>query len=128
MKVTDLSIDTESALPVYAQLRDQIVQAIGRGALRPNVQLPTVREIAVHLRINPNTVNRAYIELEREGVLITARGRGTFVATGTRKADPEVRGARLREVARRALGEARALGFNSRELLKAVAAVDSKQK
>ena len=128
MKVTDLSIDSESALPVYAQLRDQIIQAIGRGALRPNVQLPTVREIAVHLRVNPNTVNRAYIELEREGVLITARGRGTFVATGTRRADPEVRRARLREVARRAVGEARALGFDPRELLKAIDTVDRKQK
>lgn len=120
MKVTDLSIDSESALPVYAQLRDQIIQAIGRGLLRPSVQLPTVREIAVHLRVNPNTVNRAYIELEREGVLITARGRGTFVAAGARRADPDVRRARLRDVARRALGEARAAGFDTRELLKAI--------
>lgn len=128
MKVTDLSVDYESALPVYAQLRDQIVQAIGRGSLRPNVQLPTVREIAVHLQVNPNTVNRAYIELEREGVLITARGRGTFVAAGTRKADPEVRRARLREVARRALNEARATGFDARELLRAITTIARKEK
>lgn len=128
MKATDLSVDSESALPVYAQLRDQIIQAIGRGALRPNVQLPTVREIAVHLQINPNTVNRAYIELEREGVLVTARGRGTFVATGTRRVDPEVRRARLREAARRALGEARAAGFDAPELLKAIASIARKEK
>jgi GntR family transcriptional regulator len=128
LKVTDLSVDSESALPVYAQLRDQIIQAIGRGALRPNVQLPTVREIAVHLQINPNTVNRAYIELEREGVLVTARGRGTFVATATRRIDPEVRRARLREAARRALGEARAAGFDARELLKAIASIARKEK
>ena len=128
MKVTDLSVDSESALPVYAQLRDQIIQAIGRGTLRPSVQLPTVREIAVHLQINPNTVNRAYIELEREGVLVTARGRGTFVATGARRIDPEVRRARLRETARRALGEARAAGFDARELLQAIASVARKEK
>ncbi len=128
MRVADFSIDMESALPVYAQLRDQIVHAIGRGALRPNVQLPTVREIAVHLRVNPNTVNRAYIELEREGVLVTARGRGTFVATGSRRANAEVRAGRLGDVARRALAEAKALGFGGRELLKAIATVNRKEK
>jgi GntR family transcriptional regulator len=128
LKVHDFSVDSESALPVYAQLRDQILQAIGRGTLTPNVQLPTVREIAVHLQINPNTVNRAYIELEREGVLITARGRGTFVATGKRRIDPELRRARLRETARRALGEARAAGFDADELVKAIAAVAKKGK
>jgi GntR family transcriptional regulator len=128
LKITDLSLDLESALPVYAQVRDQIVQAIGRGALRPNDQLPTVREIAIHLQINPNTVNRAYIELEREGLLITARGRGTFVASGTRRVNPEVRRARLRETARRALGEARAAGFDATELVKAIASIASKEK
>jgi GntR family transcriptional regulator len=127
LKVTDFSIDAESALPVYAQLRDQIVQAIGRGALRPNDQLPTVREIAVHLQINPNTVNRAYIELEREGALVTARGRGTFVATGTRRVNPEIRRARLREAARRALGEARAAGFDAGELVKAIVSIGRKE-
>lgn len=128
MRLTDLSIDPASALPVYAQLRDQIVQAIGRGALKPNAQLPTVREIAVHLQINPNTVNRAYIELEREGVLVTARGRGTFVAAGTRRADPEVRRARLRESARRALAEARAAGFDVSDLLRAISSISRKEK
>jgi GntR family transcriptional regulator len=128
MKPTDLSVDFTSALPVYAQIREQIIQAIGRGSLRPNMQLPTVREIAVHLEINPNTVNRAYIELEREGVLITARGRGTFVASGTRRADPEVRRARLREVARRALGEARAAGFDTPDLLRTISSLSRKEK
>jgi len=128
VKATDLWIDSESALPVYAQLRDQIVQAIGSGALKPSVQLPTVREIAVHLRVNPNTVNRAYIELEREGVLITARGRGTFVATGTRRAAPDVRAARLRDVARRCLHEAKALGFGAGELTKAIALAARKER
>jgi len=128
VKVSDLSIDAHSALPVYAQLRDQIIQAIGRGALRPNVQLPTVREIAIHLQINPNTVNRAYMELEREGVLITARGRGTFVGTGARRMEPEARRARLRDVARRSLAEAAAAGFDARELLRAITSVARKEK
>ena len=73
-------------------------------------------------------MNRAYIELEREGVLITARGRGTFVAAGTRRADPELRRARLREVARRALGEARATGFDADELLRAITTIARKDK
>ena len=105
---------------MYAQLRDQIVQAIGRGALQPAAQLPTVREVAVALRVNPNTVNRAYIELEREGVLITARGRGTFVADGARRAAPSVRQVRLREIAHRAVAESKAAGFDPSDLLKAI--------
>ena len=108
---------------MYAQLRDQILDAIGRGTLRPHAQLPTVREIAVHLSINPNTVNRAYMELERAGVLVTARGRGTFVADHARKPDQQLRRARLRDIATRAIGEARAAGFAAVELSDAIAAL-----
>src|SRR5580704_8573334 len=70
-------------IPIYVQLREQIREAIGRGRLAPGMQLPTMRQVAVQLKIDLNTVQRAYAELEREGVLTTVRGRGSFVASPT---------------------------------------------
>jgi GntR family transcriptional regulator len=128
LKASSLSVDFGSALPVYAQLCDQILHAIARGLLKPNDQLPTVREVAVQLRINPNTVNRAYTELEREGVLVTARSRGTFVSNGARRLDPQIRRARLADIARRAVVEARAAGFTEPDLVKAIASVTKREK
>src|SRR5512142_1437258 len=75
----DLRIQ-DNGVPIYVQLRDQILAAIGRGALGRGAQLPTMRQVAVALRIDLNTVQRAYAELEREGILTTTRGRGSFVA------------------------------------------------
>ena len=69
----------DNGIPIYVQLREQILAAIGRGALTPGAQLPTMRQVAVALRIDLNTVQRAYAELEREGILTTTRGRGSFV-------------------------------------------------
>lgn len=73
-------LDAHSGVPVYRQLIDQVQGAIAMGALRPGDQLPTVRLVAVDLAINPNTVMRAYRELEIRGVLDTQQGTGTFVA------------------------------------------------
>ena len=70
----------DNGIPIYVQLREQILAAIGRGTLAPGAQLPTMRQVAVALRIDLNTVQRAYAELEREGILTTTRGRGSFVA------------------------------------------------
>jgi GntR family transcriptional regulator len=128
LKVSSLSVDFGSALPVYAQLRDQILHAVARGLLKPNDQLPTVREVAVHLQINPNTVNRAYMELEREGVLVTARSRGTFVSNGARRLDPQLRRARLADIARRAIVESWTAGFTGPDLIKAIASATRRKK
>ena len=116
-------VDPGGAAPVYVQLREQILHAMSRGQIKPGDQLPTVREVAVRLTINPNTVNRAYAELEREGLLETRRGRGTFVAERGRKSDAAAQAARIKDIARRALGEARTFGFGSDELLKSIARV-----
>ena len=70
----------DNGIPIYVQLRDQILAAIGRGSLARGAQLPTMRQVAVALSIDLNTVQRAYAELERQGVLTTVRGRGSFVA------------------------------------------------
>jgi len=70
----------DNGVPIYVQLREQLLAAIGRGDLKPGAQLPTMRQVAVTLRIDLNTVQRAYGELERENILTTVRGRGSFVA------------------------------------------------
>jgi GntR family transcriptional regulator len=77
------AIDTRSGVPLYRQIIEQVKFAIARGKLEPGDRLPTVRQLAVDLSINPNTVIRAYRELEIEGVLDTQQGSGTFVSTRT---------------------------------------------
>src|SRR5258705_4409869 len=69
----------DNGVPIYVQLREQILALIGRGLLKPGAQVPTMRQVAVALKIDLNTVQRAYAELEREGVLARQRGVGTFV-------------------------------------------------
>ncbi|RPH77510.1 MAG: GntR family transcriptional regulator, partial [Candidatus Rokuibacteriota bacterium] len=76
-----------SGVPVYRQIIDQILGGIASGALEPGQQLPTVRQLAVDLAINPNTVVRAYRELEIRGVLATQQGIGTFITRETVQPD-----------------------------------------
>lgn len=116
MQTQQLIVDDVSPVPVYAQLCEQLMAAVARGALRRGEQLPSVRDVAATLGINPNTVNRAYAELEREGVLETRRGRGTFVAASPRGSAV----ARLTEIAKRFVARARALGYDGSQILGAV--------
>lgn len=73
-------LDDGTGVPAYRQIMDQVAAALARGGLKPGDQLPTVRQLAVDLSINPNTVIRAYRELEIRGVLETQQGTGTFIA------------------------------------------------
>jgi GntR family transcriptional regulator len=77
--VLQITLDYTSGVPIYIQLKDAINTAIRTGAFHQGAQLPTVRQMAVELKINANTVSRAYMELEREGVIASQQGRGTFV-------------------------------------------------
>ena len=76
-----IQIDHQSGVPLYRQIIEQVEFAIAGGILNPGDQLPTVRQLAVSLSINPNTVIRAYREMEIKGVLDTQQGSGTFVGT-----------------------------------------------
>jgi GntR family transcriptional regulator len=96
------------------------LHAISRGELRPGDQLPTVREVAIELSINPNTVNRAYAELERDGVLTSHRGRGTFIIEPVASSGSPKKRDRLVDISRRALAECQAFGFTADELVSAV--------
>jgi GntR family transcriptional regulator len=75
------TVDPRSGVPLYLQLIEQVKRAIAVGALRPGEQLPTVKALALDLTVNPNTVARVYRELERDGVIDTSPGRGSFVRT-----------------------------------------------
>jgi GntR family transcriptional regulator len=107
------SIDPKDPTPLYAQLRREILVAVATGELRPGDQLPTVRQLAVELRVNANTVAKVYGELERAGALETRRGVGTFVSdTPGRAAPREERERQLAQLVDRFLGDAAALGFS----------------
>jgi GntR family transcriptional regulator len=80
----NFNVDPRSGVPLYTQLIDQVKRSIAVGALAPGERLPTVKQLAVDLTINPNTVARAYRDLERDGVIETSPGRGSFVREGDR--------------------------------------------
>jgi GntR family transcriptional regulator len=115
-----LSLDSHDPLPLYAQLERALKLAIATGSLAIGDRLPTVRQLAVDLQINANTVARVYAELERQGVLATRRGVGTFVLPPPAEASTASRAERhaeLRALAERFLAEATSRGFTPQELL-----------
>src|SRR5690554_2050775 len=79
-KKVRLFINPHSGTPVYRQLVDQLKRGVRGGILKPGEQLPTVRELALELTINPNTAARAYRELEAEGIITSIQGKGSFIA------------------------------------------------
>ncbi len=116
-----LQIDQKSGVPIYLQIKNQIKYQIVSGRLAVGEQLPTVRQLAVELTINPNTVARVYLDLEREGLLSTKQGKGTFVADRGAPIDHELeRQTRLRETILRLLAEAVESGFSPEEVRQAV--------
>jgi GntR family transcriptional regulator len=110
-------LDMATGVPAYRQVIDQILGAIASGTLRGGDQLPTVRQAAVDLSINPNTVVRAYRELEIRGVLTTQQGIGTFITTEPVRADEAVRQRQLDQLVSDVLARAGAVGVTADELL-----------
>jgi GntR family transcriptional regulator len=124
-----LTIDPRHHTPIHVQLEHGIRAAIAAGRVRPGDQLPTVRQLAVDLQINANTVARVYGHLERLGVLETHRGVGTFVAARP-PAPPTTRGHRdpdLRAIVRRCLDEATAKGFSTDDVVRQLKELAGKQ-
>jgi len=120
--VAVVTIDTRDPTPIYAQLERALRAAIATGRLAAGDQLPPVRQLAVDLRINANTVARVYAELERVGVLETRRGVGSFVTAATARAHPpREHDRRIRRFVTRMLAEADAAGFTYDELMYALA-------
>lgn len=111
------TLDLGSGVPAYRQIIDQILGAIAAGTLAGGEQLPTVRQLAVDLSINPNTVVRAYRELEIRGVLSTQQGIGTFVTLQPVQPDEATRQRHLDQIVSDALARAGAAGLSADDLV-----------
>jgi GntR family transcriptional regulator len=113
----EFRLDLRSGVPVYRQLIDQVTGGMAAGTLPAGHQLPTVRQVAVDLSINPNTVMRAYRELEIRGVLETQQGTGTFIGQQKVKRDEVERQRQLGQLVGEFVSRAGAAGFTIEELL-----------
>jgi GntR family transcriptional regulator len=112
-----------TGVPIYVQLREQFLRAMGQGLLRAGDQMPTMRQVAVHLRVDLNTVRHAYDELERLGALVLVRGRGSFVAEPPAPVEPAALQAQTDNLARQTLAAARAQGIDPAALCDRIAAL-----
>ena len=110
-------LDPASGVPVYRQLIDQVLGGLAAGSLAEGAQLPTVRQVAVDLEINPNTVQRAYRELEIRGVLETQQGTGTFVGRQKPQRNDGERRRQLGRMAGEVAARAGAAGFTVADLI-----------
>jgi GntR family transcriptional regulator len=116
----ELRLEQASEVPLYVQIKNQLRLLVDRKAIKPGEQLPTVRELALSLNVNANTISRVYTDLEREGYLSRRRGIGTFAVDRheTEPQDPPGRG-RLVETLR----QLRALGYSARQILEMTAEI-----
>jgi len=116
-QVFGFRLDLASGVPVYRQIIDQVLGGIASGNLEPGTQIPTVRQVAVDLAINPNTVVRAYRELEIRGVLETQQGTGTFISRQKIKRDDVERRRQLNQIVTEFVSRAGASGFTVADLM-----------
>jgi GntR family transcriptional regulator len=110
-------LDLQSGVPVYRQIIDQVRGGVASGSLAVGDQLPTVRQLAVDLSINPNTVVRAYRELDLGGLLETHQGTGTFISSQKMKNGEQERARQLNQIAADCIARAGAAGFTVDEVI-----------
>lgn len=116
-------LDLHTGVPVYRQIVDQVRGGVASGALSPGDQLPTVRQLAVDLEVNPNTVVRAYRELEYDGLIETHQGTGTFISDQKMPRASDERQRQLGQIVSDAIARAGAAGFTVRDLLEQLRSV-----
>jgi GntR family transcriptional regulator len=116
-----------TGVPIYVQLREQMLGAMGAGFLKPGDQMPTMRQVAVALRVDLNTVRHAYDDLEKMGAVRLERGRGTFVAEPPEPAHPDAQAQAADKLARQTLAQAKAAGVTPDLLLERIAALAAKK-
>jgi GntR family transcriptional regulator len=117
----DKEVDFESGVPIYMQIVDRIKQMIVSGQLQPGQQLPTMRQLAIDLRVNYNTVGRAYLMLDQEGIISTQQGRGTYVTTRLDETQIQrMRMDKLQGMVGQAIQDALALGYCRGEIERVV--------
>jgi GntR family transcriptional regulator len=114
-----MTIEPASFTPIYEQIKKEIKSRISLGALRPNEPLPSIRDLAGELVVNPNTVARAYRDLEHEGFIFTRKGKACFVAENSTALILSEKEKLLEEIFEKAIGEAEKFGFSAGEIKKA---------
>jgi GntR family transcriptional regulator len=112
-----ISLDLKSGVPIYRQIIDQVKSAIATGALGPGDRLPTVRQLSVDLSVNPNTVSRAYNELELTGLVETHMGSGTFIGDKRVERDEIEHRRMLDQICQELLARASSHGFTLDDVL-----------
>jgi GntR family transcriptional regulator len=113
-------LDASSGVPFYRQIIDQVLVAVGEGRLAPGAQLPTVRQLAVDLSINLNTVAKAYREMEIRGIVQTQQGTGTFVAAKVPGRSSAEKRKALSDLVERTIASASSMGISIDELVEAL--------
>ena len=113
----------QSGVPIYVQIRDQMLRAIGAGIVKPGERMPTMRQVAVALRVDLNTVRHAYDALARAGAITVRPARGSFVAEHPPPVDRADSMDRLDELAHRTIGAARAAGIDPVEVARRILAL-----
>ena len=116
-----------SGIPIYVQIRDQVLKAIGAGIIGPGERMPTMRQVAVALRIDLNTVRHAYEALARMGALTIVPARGTFVAEQPPLIDLPAKAAFLDDLAHRTIASARAGGVDPLEVAQRIKSIEEQR-
>lgn len=114
-----INLDYQSRTPIYEQIIEEIERYVALGILKPEEQLPSVRELATELGINPNTVKKAYTELERKGVTVTLSTKGTYIAYNTEKIVEEKIEEKLKEI-RKLVKDIEQMGLSEEEIKKRI--------
>ena len=117
LQMVEFELDLKSGVPFHRQIVDQIRYGIASDRLMPGEQLPTVRELAVNLQVNPNTVRKAYSELEILGILDTQQGTGTFVSDQQVEIGPAEKERMLRQICDELVARGNQYGFTLREIV-----------
>ncbi|AEE91856.1 MAG: GntR family transcriptional regulator [Tepidanaerobacter acetatoxydans] len=112
-----IDIDVTSSTPIYVQIVNSIKEGILKGVFEPGEKLPSVRDMAKMMTLNPNTVQKAYKELEREKVVVTIQGRGTFISEEYKPRKDEHKLNEVKEIFKKGIIEAFYMGFNKEELI-----------
>lgn len=119
-KIINFTLDQANGTPIYRQIIQHIEYAILSGRMKPGDRLPTIRSLAVELKTNPNTIAKAYGELEIRGILATQVGSGTYISDKKPVIEDDSLNRKIREVLGRFVHELKALGVEKRELVKLI--------
>lgn len=120
MKFNLINVDSRNNRPIYEQIIDGVKENILKGILQPGDKLPSVREMSSLITANPNTVSRAYMELERQRVIETVRGRGTYVSLNYKPKVEENRMEKLKDDIKKIILEAHYMGIKKEDIVKLI--------